>query len=136
MHQEMETAVIETQVLSGGNQEFQIDADEDRTIEGYALEITDIGPGDQFQAEAEAFVGVDPNVLPDSTNDLGGKFYAHAEATGFSDDTNGGVSTSEPISWDWNEDATVTLRVEEQSDSGDGCAARLTVYYSEHQDGL
>jgi hypothetical protein len=133
MHDEVQTAVLSVDA-SGTTEEVQLDADENRKIVGWSLSPTLESTGATQRAEAEAFIGVDPDIGIDDAEDIGGKFYASAGVV--VDATNGYALSSEDNAYDiegtpnfdWNEDAVLTLQVRE----GQGNASveyTLEVYY-------
>lgn len=140
---ELQTAVLKT-VANGGTSTEELDATEDRVIEGYTLQAEGIDQGDDLEVYVRAFIGVDPGIPDPATasdaEDLGGKFLASLQYRSLEDITSGtgvfagpaqvDVPTESQQSWDWNEDAVLTLRVQEGIGTNSG-GATLTVYYRE-----
>lgn len=136
---DIETVNMRTDTPAAGSSDtVQVDAQENRRIHGFRINPFGIATGNDYILRGKLFVGVDPNVAVDSADDLGGKLFAEHEVV--VDSTNGwAVVDSEdyPIegadgaSWDWNEDVTLTLEVDNGSSSTDGAGYEATVYYTE-----
>jgi hypothetical protein len=133
---EIETVILRTAAVAGGEATAQVDAQEDRAIVGWSFSPKDITQGNDHDVEMEAFVGVDPDVSNDTTDDLGGKFYDHASLV--YDTTNGAAFDLNCANenflnnehwYDWNEDVTLTLVHDENASNSS--AGELTLYYVE-----
>lgn len=133
---EVQTAILNVTASAGTTEQQQLDAQEDRRIVGFGFSGQSASVGEDTSVLAKLFTGVDPDPPLDDAEDLGGKFYAQFEFV--QDSTNGWAreSTWEPdiapenAGWDWNEDVTLTLEVDENSGSGDG-GVMCMVYYKE-----
>lgn len=135
---EAETVRMETaNAASGATDDVVVDADEDREIIGAALMFKGLSVGNDYSADAEVWIGSQPDGNADSAEDLGGKFFLEGEI--LVDSTNGHTYVSEPIigigddgePFDWNEDVTLTLQIDNGGSSTAQLRAEAIVYYRE-----
>ena len=129
---EIQTVYLSTDNLSNSQDTTSIDAQEDREIIGYSLRRDGGNVGDNYQLSAQAFVGVDPDVGNNHSEDLGGKFFASMSfvqngTAGWAHNADDNIAPGQG-SWDWNEDSTLTLAAQE-SEGGQNISAAIEVYY-------
>lgn len=133
----METARLDTASASSGSTDtVQIDAEEDRRIHGVVLSFEGFGLANSYNASAEVWIGSKPSVGGDTALDLGGKLYLSGHL--LIDSTNqyallddAEIPLEADESWDWNEDVTLTVEVDNGGGSTDAISAVATVFYTE-----
>lgn len=134
---EVNTVVARTATVSAGDSDtVQIDAQEDRKIVGFEMEIPG-KMGSDLNATARAYVGTDPIPGSDDAKDIGGKFAAEARLT--QDNTNGWAhqgsaglfDVDSDHAFDWNEDVTLTIEVLNNGASATSVQAQARIYYVE-----
>lgn len=134
---EIKSVMVNPASTSGGGDgtQQQIDAEEDREIVGITATPGNVGATDQVQASIDVYVGSDPEPAADQSKDLGGKFHW---AGAFAQDATGAFAWSDlgpfgldspELSWDWNEDVTLTADL--VNTAGDDASLFVTVYYRE-----
>lgn len=139
-----EVKQIEFEARPDGNTVTEkIDADEDRRIVGFEWSVHDTTKGNPHELKGHAYVGVDPRPSISSgsgdVKDIGGKFHTHCNSVVSTDSTNGwayalnhypAVNPEDGLSWDWNEDVTLTIEAQEESGQG-GVLVTFQLYYVE-----
>lgn len=122
--------------------ELAIDAQEDREIVGFEWSLIDAVRGNPHELEAEAYVGVDPSPTVGANEgdvkDVGGKFHTHANSQVSTDGAGFGyaiqnlpnVAVDSEMSWDWNEDVTLSAEFTEEVGNGP-VSTTLNIWYRE-----
>lgn len=144
--QETKTAILQQSAAAGGDEELSLDAQEDREIVGFSI-TTDVDPGeaapDLGRARVRLFIGTEQFTeqadadVPESNTRDNVSFHTSFVGTAMDDDTNNKAAAGEnhDSNWfghgsgvEWNEDATITLRVRPLAGSA---KVRTVVWYRE-----
>lgn len=133
---ELNSVRLRTSTNTGTETEAQIDAQEDRLIIGYRLDVDGVGVGDDAVGDLELFVGTDPD--PGNSEDIGSKLY---DKLHYLQDATNGVTNWQGLgvtyfldtehAFDWNEDATLSIRHNNAGSSSGSHEGEAVVYYVE-----
>lgn len=119
-----------------------LDAEEDREIVGFEWSINDTSLGNSHELKCEAYVGTNPGPSTSTgdihAKDTGGKFHTHAWSAistdgsgyGYAANSLPSVPPGSDVTWDWNEDVTLTINLSEEQGMG-GVKATFQLYYRE-----
>lgn len=139
--EEVQSVTMRLAANAGSTENIQIDADQDRRIVGWNFAPEGIDLGSEYKVDAKLFLGTDPNPGPDNAEDIGSKFVARTQFTINNDTTNGVGSalgdealpgnTPSDVTFDWNEDVTLTLEATNSTNSTDAAGVMAEVYYVE-----
>lgn len=137
--QETKSAIVRTgNVSSGTSSTLGLDAQEDREIVGFILDA-DLNADAEISGRVKAYIGTDPQPAAGQAAD-NRSFYVVNDFYSESDDTNGvgsqGVDLQtvwfgEGSGFEWNEDATLNIEVDNNSISDDEFNGEVVVYYRE-----
>lgn len=135
--QEVQTVDFHVQPAANGKETIQVDAQEDREIVGFAMTVAGLVEESTYKLFVQAFTGVQPS--GGDVSDLGGKFHIHGimrQEYGAADGI--GVESwdlpvmydvDNALSWDWNEDVTLTVIANETGGSSVG--VHVQIFYRE-----
>lgn len=143
---ESKTAYLTTSVGAGNTNTVSMDAQEDRRIVGWDVVPRGIPAQEDHLLTGKCWIGTEPNTGGDRAQDLGGKFWDIFFYQSIKDDANGnsqpgGFSFSQARStdssmanYDWNEDATLNLKVDQGAAASTSGGFHLFVEYVEADD--
>lgn len=135
--QEVKTAIFRPPSVQGGSDSTAIDAQEDREVLGINVQM-DPPDGVSSASKCETFIGTRPFPSAGAAHD--NRSFFHRTHLHVNDDATNGVgyaTEDNETEWfgegsgiEWNEDATMTVRISEDLNNG-AASAVVTVYYRE-----